>query len=75
MKIRFYFVRHGETLFNRKGRLQGTCDSPLSQTGILEAEETAAALKNVYFDRIFVSPAGSGDHAYLYVYSHCSEFL
>lgn len=58
MKIKFWYVRHGETLFNRKGRLQGTCDSPLSQTGILEAEETAAALKNVYFDRIFVSPAG-----------------
>lgn len=26
----FYIIRHGETVFNRKGRIQGWCDSPLT---------------------------------------------
>jgi broad specificity phosphatase PhoE len=58
MKITFVYVRHGETLFNRRGRVQGVCDSPLSLTGIEQAEFAAAALKNVYFDKAFLSPSG-----------------
>ena len=34
MKITFYLVRHGETLFNHLGRMQGSCDSPLTERGI-----------------------------------------
>ena len=29
----FYIIRHGETVFNRKGRIQGWCDSPLTDWG------------------------------------------
>ena len=34
MKVTFYFVRHGKTVFNQQGRMQGMCDSPLLQEGI-----------------------------------------
>lgn len=35
---RFFLVRHGETIWNREGRLQGHLDSPLTLTGIRQAE-------------------------------------
>lgn len=57
MKVTFYFVRHGETLFNRKGRIQGVSDSPLTENGIRQAERAAEALKDIYFDRAYTSPA------------------
>lgn len=55
MKIRFTYVRHGQTLFNRTARMQGRCDSPLSEEGIRQAENTASALRNEHFDHIFCS--------------------
>ncbi len=58
MKITLYFVRHGETRFNEKGRMQGTCDSPLSIRGELQVEQARVALNNVFFDRAYSSPSG-----------------
>ncbi len=55
MRITFYYVRHGQTLFNILGRLQGWCDSPLSEQGIRDAEKAEAALRDVPFDRAFSS--------------------
>jgi len=55
MKATFYFVRHGETLFNKKGRMSGVCDSPLTAKGIQQAEAAGMALEDVYFDRAFTS--------------------
>ena len=57
MKITFYLVRHGETLFNHLGRMQGSCDSPLTERGIAQAHETADQLKDIWFDRIYSSPS------------------
>ena len=57
MKITFYLVRHGETLFNHLGRMQGSCDSPLTERGISQAYETADQLKDIWFDRIYSSPS------------------
>ena len=36
-KVTFYYVRHGETLFNKEGRMQGWCDSPLTEKGLEQA--------------------------------------
>ncbi|MDY4810334.1 MAG: histidine phosphatase family protein [Bulleidia sp.] len=33
MKVTFWFVRHGQTLFNTDGRVQGVTDSPLTEKG------------------------------------------
>ena len=29
--MKFYLMRHGETLFNTQKRVQGWCDSPLTE--------------------------------------------
>jgi len=55
MKVNFTYVRHGETLFNQVRRMQGACDSPLSEEGVSQAENTASALRNKHFDHIFCS--------------------
>lgn len=57
MKITFYFVRHGETRFNQKGRVQGVSDSPLTALGKAQADRAGDALREIYFDRAFTSPS------------------
>ena len=57
MKITFYYVCHGETLFDRKGRISGVSDSPLSRLGAIQADQAREALKDVWFDKAFVSPS------------------
>lgn len=37
MKKSLYLVRHGETLFNVQHKIQGWCDSPLTERGIYQA--------------------------------------
>ena len=50
-----YLVRHGETEWNKNHITMGQKDSPLTQDGIKQAEETAKELQNVNFDKIFSS--------------------
>lgn len=50
-QITFYYVRHGQTLFNILGRLQGWCDSPLTEKGIADAERASAALADIPFTK------------------------
>lgn len=54
-KLSFTYVRHGETQFNSVKRMQGRCDSPLTEKGILQAEEASQKLKEMHFDRVYVS--------------------
>lgn len=35
---KLYLMRHGQTLFNQLGKIQGACDSPLTEAGIRQAE-------------------------------------
>lgn len=55
MKVEFYYVRHGETRFNLLGRMQGMCDSNLTEKGIEDAQKTASVLANIHFDHCFTS--------------------
>lgn len=57
-----YFVRHGETEYNRQGRSQGRADIPLNNAGILQAEKTSEKLKNTNIDIIFCSPLIRAKH-------------
>ncbi|MDD3027935.1 MAG: phosphoglycerate mutase family protein [Erysipelotrichaceae bacterium] len=52
---RFYVVRHGETLFNRKNKVQGACDSPLTKNGIAQAEAIISQIDKVDFDGVYSS--------------------
>lgn len=51
-----YVIRHGETDFNKQGRLQGRRGLPLNESGIMQAELLKDELKNIKFDVIFSSP-------------------
>ncbi len=42
-----YFVRHGQTDWNVRGKLQGKSDIALNETGRLQAVETREKLKQV----------------------------
>ncbi len=57
MKKHLYLMRHGQTLFNLLGKIQGWCDSPLTETGIYQAKCAAAALSNIRFDHAYSSTA------------------
>ncbi|MBR5579056.1 MAG: histidine phosphatase family protein [Lachnospiraceae bacterium] len=54
--MKIYFMRHGETDWNKERRLQGQSDIPLNNYGVFLAKETAAALSHISFDRIYSSP-------------------
>ena len=54
--MKLYVVRHGETVWNRLHKIQGAADIPLAENGILLAQKTGEALKNVSFDLCITSP-------------------
>lgn len=53
---RITFLRHGETLWNREGRMQGAADVALSERGRAQARVVADAWSQVCFDQIWSSP-------------------
>lgn len=52
-----YLMRHGQTLFNLRGKIQGACDSPLTEKGIEQAETVKNYFLNsgITFDQIYSS--------------------
>ncbi len=42
-----WILRHGETEWNRAGRLQGQLDSPLTETGVAQARAQGAILREL----------------------------
>ena len=44
------FIRHGETLWNQKGRYQGVADTVLSPEGSRQAKENAAIIQKLIAD-------------------------
>lgn len=57
-KTNIVVVRHGETVWNTEGRLQGHQDSPLTTKGQEQAESLAQRLKNEEFSHIYSSDLG-----------------
>lgn len=51
-------LRHGKTLWNEEGRIQGRKDSPLSPTGILQVQEWSHFLKKYEVHHIIASDLG-----------------
>lgn len=54
--MRIYLIRHGETLWNTEGRLQGQKDIPLNENGIRLAKITAEKMSDIAFDFAISSP-------------------
>ena len=55
---KWYLVRHGETLWNAEGRLQGQTDSPLSDAGRSQAKRVGDSLSTMSFDAMYSSDLG-----------------
>lgn len=56
--MKLIFVRHAMTFFNEIQLTQGWCDSPLSETGILQTQTMAEKLKDFKIDKAYCSPTG-----------------
>ena len=64
MKKTLYLMRHGQTLFNLRRKMQGHCDSPLTPLGVKQAE-----IAGKYFENINI------DHAYSSTLERCCDTL
>lgn len=66
MKKTMYMMRHGQTLFNEQKKIQGWCDSPLTDLGIRQAKGAKKYFEqqNIVFD-----------HAYCSTSERCSDTL
>lgn len=60
MAKHIYLIRHGETYFNSIGKIQGWCDSPLSEKGIAQAKRARQMIidKGIEFDAAYSSTQG-----------------
>ena len=54
--LRVTFIRHGETVWNAQGKLQGALDSPLTEAGVRQAELCGQRLANTRFVAAYTSP-------------------
>ncbi|WP_165351727.1 histidine phosphatase family protein [Priestia megaterium] len=54
-KVTLYFVRHGETQYNVEKRMQGFCDSPLTERGIFQAKSVGKGLSDINFKAAYSS--------------------
>jgi probable phosphoglycerate mutase len=55
-QVPFWYLRHGETDWNRQGLSQGNVDIPLNELGLAQAREAAARLRNRGITSIVASP-------------------
>ena len=56
MKTEVWLIRHGETEWNRLGRVQGLEDIELNKEGLRQARRVGEALSDTYFTVILSSP-------------------
>jgi broad specificity phosphatase PhoE len=54
--MQLILIRHGETIWNKEGRVQGTSDIELSAAGLEQARKLALSLKSSAIDAIHASP-------------------
>ena len=57
MKKTLYLMRHGQTLFNFRKKIQGACDSPLTEEGKRQARIAGLYFKEngIKFDHVYSS--------------------
>ena len=52
----FYYLRHGETDWNRQRRFQGQVDNPLNAVGAEQARAASEQVRNIEIKTIYASP-------------------
>lgn len=57
-KVVLYLMRHGQTIINKAGRVQGWCDGVLTDKGIKVAESVALGLSDIEFKAVYSSDLG-----------------
>ena len=69
MKKILYLMRHGQTLFNLRRKVQGWCDSPLSKLGVEQAIIAGKYFKdnNITFDHAYSSTSERASDTLEYV--------
>lgn len=52
-----YLMRHGQTLFNVRRKIQGWCDAPLTKLGVMQAQAARDYFKaqDIHFDHAYSS--------------------
>ncbi|MBT1178364.1 histidine phosphatase family protein [Bifidobacterium vespertilionis] len=55
MILHLHLVRHGQTYFNRYNRLQGWSNSPLTESGLADADKAGAKLRDMDFAAAYCS--------------------
>ena len=55
MKKQLYLMRHGQTLFNARRKIQGWCDSPLTEKGIAQAKAMRSFFKDKDIQHVYSS--------------------
>ena len=56
--MNIYITRHGQTQWNKEGRMQGCQNSDLTESGVYNAKKLGESLKHMNFDVIYCSPLG-----------------
>lgn len=67
-----YFVRHGETDFNKFSISQGQSDTSLNSVGLKQAEILSEELKDYHFDVVFCSSLTRAKQTCEYIMKHHS---
>lgn len=52
----FFLLRHGETTWNKNGRVMGRLEVPLNRRGILQAKHIAKIVSHLKIDAVYTSP-------------------
>lgn len=69
--MKLYLVRHGQTIFNVRGRVQGWCDSPLTLEGISMAKKLGEGLVDVDFVHAYSSTSERAIDTLDYILNDC----
>jgi probable phosphoglycerate mutase len=62
VEVTLYIVRHGKTLLNAAGRVQGSVDSPLTETGLAQAAKVGKGMKDISFIGAYSGDLGRQRH-------------
>lgn len=53
--VTVYLVRHGQTWLNKYNKMQGWCDSPLTEAGLADGRRAGEALSHITFTHAYSS--------------------